>query len=121
MRDNRDDNYRQNDNRSDSRNTSDLAKIEQEHRHRIEKKAQMTFRSGQFFGFLYNVGILALVYKLITQGSNELALKIFLAHTAFVITIIITAFLGKRKPRGRHQGNRKNYNSNSNNNRNYRK
>lgn len=113
----RDNNYRQNDNRSNSGELSELTKIEQEHRHRIEKKAQITFRSGQFFGFLYNIGILAIVYKLITQGSNDLALKIFLAHTALVITVIITSLLGKRKPRGRNQNYKKNYN----NNRNYRK
>jgi len=113
----RENNYRPNNNRSDSREISELAKIEQEHRHKIEKKAQITFRSGQFFGFLYNIGILALVYKLIVQGSNDIALKLFLAHTALVITVIITSLLGKRKPRGKNQNYKKSYN----NNRNYRK
>lgn len=119
MRDNRDDNYKQRNTRNNSNNQSELAQIEQEHRHRIEKKAQFTFRSGQFFGFLYNIGILAIVYQLITQGNNEFALKIFLAHTALVITVIVTSLLGKRKPRGRNQGYKKNYNNN--NNRNYRR
>lgn len=110
----KDNNYnRQRNTRESSPSLSDLTKIEQEHRHKIEKQAQITFRAGQFFGFLYNVGILAIIYKLITQNNNDLALKIFLCHTALVITIIISSQLGKRKSRPRNQDHRKNYNNNN--------
>ncbi|MBL6664419.1 MAG: hypothetical protein ISQ34_01090 [Rickettsiales bacterium] len=105
--------------RPSSQNLSDLTKIEQEHRHKIEKQAQFTFRSGQFFGFLYNIGILAIIYNLINKGNSDLALKIFLGHTILIITIIITSQFGKRKSKPRSQGSRKNYNNNRryNNNR----
>ena len=108
----RDNNYKQKNSRPSSRSLSDLTKIEQEHRHKIENKAQITFRAGQFFGFLYNVGILAIIYQLINNDHNDLALKIFLAHSALAITTIIVSLLGKKKPRSRYQGNRKNYNNN---------
>lgn len=110
-------NYKSRNTENRNRNNPSLSAIEQQHRHKIERQAQLTFRAGQFFGFIYNISILVIIYNLINNDNDDLAFKIFFAHSILLSLIILTGFLGKKKSRPRNNYNQKprsNYNRNSN-------
>ena len=84
----------------------EMAKKEQEHRHswqdRYLKFHSFSYKIGLLFGFIYNVGLLFLIYNLIKQGDQSLALKLFVVNALLIVfAIIVTAIERKittRKP-----------------------
>lgn len=90
----------------------DLAKKEQDHRHswqdRYLKFHNFSYKSGIFCGFLYNVALLALVYKLIEIGKSGLALKLFVINAVLIAFAITVTFVERRlvtrKPPRRNSG-----------------
>ena len=65
----------------------DMAKKEQEHRHAWQDKYlrfhSFSYKTGLIFGFIYNVALLYLIYDLIKEGNQSLALKLFIINTGF--------------------------------------
>ncbi|MFT5703190.1 MAG: putative membrane protein [Rickettsiales bacterium] len=95
----------------------DMTKKEQDHRHSWQDKFlrfhSFSYKTGLLFGFIYNAGLLFLVYNLINQGKEELALKLFAINALLIaFAIIATAIERKmttRKPPRRHNLNQKNH------------
>ena len=98
---------------------SDLTKKEQDYRHQWQEKYLRThnfsFRLGQFFGLIYNLAVLYLVYDLIKDGEKTLALKILILNFGIIaFAILVTAIERKilsRKP-ARRMHNNKRFNNN---------
>lgn len=62
----------------------------------------LTFRLGQFFGFLYNTALLAFIYDLIKEGNQDLAIKLFTINATligfvFLVTTIERKFFRKKR------------------------
>lgn len=114
-------------NHETSQNPSELARKEQDHRHKWQdnylKNNTFTFRSGQVFGFIYNMAVLALVYDLIQKEQQDLAIKIFFGNIALIIiALLITTVerrIAGRKPRrgGPGRDNRRFHNNRGGHNR----
>src|SRR4051812_12223109 len=73
-----------------------LVEKEQIHRHRWQDKylktSTLSFRLGQFFGVIYNLALLVLVYDLIQEGEKDLALKIFFGNIALIaFALLVTS------------------------------
>ena len=84
-----------------------LTKKEQDNRHKIQGRYLTTYRIGQFFGFIYNLALLYLVYDLIKNGEKTLALQIFALNTAIIAFVILT-FLIERKLFSRRMDHKRN-------------
>jgi uncharacterized membrane protein len=92
----------------------EMAKKEQEHRHswqdRYLTSHNFAYRTGQLFGFVYNLLLLYLVFKLIKNGEINTAIKIFVSNTLLIALAILITFTERkittRKPprRGGNQG-----------------
>ena len=99
----------------------ELTKREQEHRHSWQDKYlklyNFNYKAGLLFGFVYNVALLAVIYNLINQDKQSLALKLFVVNAALIaFAIIVTAVERKittRKPPRRIHSNQ-NHNPNHN-------
>lgn len=94
----------------------ELAKKEQDHRHswqdRYLKFHNFSYKSGILCGFIYNVALLALVYKLIEIGKTSLGLRLFVINAILIAFAITVTFVERRmvtrKPLRRNAGNNKN-------------
>ena len=118
--------HRNNRDRVDSRNESpiernvliDLTKKEQDHRHKLQENQQKANNSSYFFGMIfgtiYNLGLLYLIYDLISEGYRSLALKLFIIN-AFLILSCFGLLTFSRKMSARKPYN-KNYDNNRRNN-----
>lgn len=106
----------------------ELTKKEQEYRHQWQEKYlnahNFSFRLGQFFGLIYNLGLLYLAYDLIKDGEKTLAFKILALNFGIIaFAILVTAIerkvLSRKPPRKMHNNKRFNNNRdrNSSNNR----
>jgi uncharacterized membrane protein len=96
----------------------EMAEKEQEHRHLWQDKFlrfhRLSYKVGLLFGFIYNFGLLFLVYNLIEAGKEGLALKLFVVNALLIaFAIIVTKIERKvttRKPPRRnapHHNNNK--------------
>ncbi|MFT6331986.1 MAG: putative membrane protein [Lentimonas sp.] len=98
----------------------ELAKKEQEHRHswqdRYLKFHNFSYRTGIFFGFIYNAALLYLIFDLIKQGSQDLAIKLFAINAALIAFAIIATKIERRmttrKPPRRSFPQKKPHNNN---------
>jgi uncharacterized membrane protein len=111
----------------------DMAKKEQEHRHswqdRYLNSHNITYRSGQLFGAVYNLLLLYVIYDLSQTGNKLLAFNLFLINALLIGLAIVVTFterkLTTRKPPRRSgsdakknpQRNNRNFNNPSTNNR----
>jgi uncharacterized membrane protein len=92
----------------------EMAKKEQEHRHSWQdsylKSHNFTYRAGQLFGFVYNILLLYLIFKLVRSGDISSAIKFFVINTLLISLAILVTFTERkmttRKPprRGGNQG-----------------
>ncbi len=106
MRENRHSNSYDRDHDHSSPALHDLTKKEQDYRHKWQdkflKSNTVTFRLGQVFGLIYHLAVLYVVYNLIQDGEQSLALKIFAANLALVaFALLVTGVERKilsRKP-----------------------
>lgn len=78
-------------------NNSSLAKIEQQHRHNLEKTAQITYRVGKICGLIYNLAFLYFIFSLIEKNKSDLALKIFIVNALLIAIFLISQSLKGRK------------------------
>ena len=78
----------------------ELAQKEQEHRHswqdRYLKFHNFSYKAGVFFGFIYNMALLWLIYDLIQQGSTALALKLFAINAALIAFAIVATKIERK-------------------------
>jgi uncharacterized membrane protein len=78
----------------------EMAKKEQEHRHswqdRYLKFHSFSYKIGLLFGFIYNVGLLALIYDLIKQDNQSLALKLFVCNTVLIAFAIVVTYIERK-------------------------
>jgi len=78
----------------------EMAKKEQDHRHswqdRYLKLYNINYKIGLLFGFIYNVGLLFIIFNLVKQGNQPLALRLFVIN-ALLITFAIIATNIERK------------------------
>lgn len=101
-----------------------LTKKEQDYRHKWQDKfiktSSTTFRLGQFFGLIYNLAILYVVYDLIQLGEKSLAIKIFALNLALIaFAVLVTSIERKiltRKPARKTRDNKRNFKTNNNRN-----
>ncbi|MES2676700.1 MAG: DUF2335 domain-containing protein [Pseudomonadota bacterium] len=99
----------------------ELTKREQDHRHSWQDKYlklyNFNYKAGLLFGFIYNIALLAVIYDLINQHKESLALKLFVVNAALIaFAIIVTVVERKvttRKPPRRINSNQ-NHNPNHN-------
>ncbi len=99
----------------------ELTKREQDHRHSWQDKYlklyNFNYKAGLLFGFIYNIALLAIIYTLINEHKESLALKLFVVNAALIaFAIIVTAVERKittRKPPRRVHPNQ-NHNPNHN-------
>lgn len=129
MRDNRKNNNSRNysSERGDEESSENfsLIKKEQEHRQKWQdnclRAKNITFRFGQFCGLIYNIALLAVIYDLVQNQREDLALKIFALNVALIaFALLITLFERKvsfRKPFNRTSPDRKSRNNRSRGNR----
>lgn len=82
---------------SSSRNNNSLVKIEQQHRHNLEKKAQTTYKLGKLCGLTYNLAFLYFIFSLIEKNQSNLALKIFIVNALLVAVFLLSQALKNRK------------------------
>ena len=103
-----DDSYSSERSREGSPAISDLAKKEQDYRHKWRDKylkSNITsFRLGQVFGLIYNLALLWVIYDLIQDGEKGLALKLFVGNLAIIafallVTSIERKFVTRKPPR----------------------
>lgn len=94
----------------------EMAKKEQDHRHTWQTNFcathDKTFRIGQIFGLIYNLGLLYVVYDLIKSGKTELALQIFVINAILIAFAIIVTTTERRITSRRPVKNPKNRRSN---------
>ncbi len=101
----------------------ELTKREQDYRHSWQDKYlklyNFNYKAGLLFGFIYNVALLAVIYILINDHKESLALKLFVVNAALIaFAIIVTAVerrITTRKPPRRIYPNQ-NHNHNPNHN-----
>lgn len=78
----------------------DMAKKEQEHRHSWQNKYlkshNFSYRTGQVFGLVYNLALLALIYVLVGNGQQDLALKLFVANIALIVLILVVTSVERK-------------------------
>lgn len=106
----------------------DLAKKEQDHRHswqdRYLKFHNFSYKAGLVCGFIYNIALLALIYKLIEGDKPKLALKLFVVNAILIAFALIVTYVERkittRKPPRRNFGGGQ-VKGNKNNNRGPRK
>lgn len=123
MRDNRNnrsyqDSYSERNNENSS-GLSELIKKEQDHRHKWQEKYlrsyNLTFRFGQFFGLIYNIILLGLIYNLIRDGEKDLALKLFTLNIAIIAFALLVTSIERRvlskKPLRRNDGGNRFHNN----------
>ena len=99
----------------------ELTKREQDHRHSWQDKYlklyNFNYKAGLLFGFIYNIALLVMIYYLINQDKESLALKLFVVNAALIsFAVIVTALERKittRKPPRRMHPNQ-NHNPNHN-------
>jgi uncharacterized membrane protein len=92
----------------------EMAKKEQEHRHSWQdkyiKSHNFSYRTGQFFGLIYNLALLGLIFTLINNGDKELAVKLLTINAVLIfLALIVTTTERKlvaRKPPRRGGNNR---------------
>lgn len=82
---------------SRNNNSSSLAKAEQQHRHSLEKTAQITYRIGKICGLIYNLAFLYFIFSLIEKNKSDLALKLFIANALLIAIFLISQSLKGRK------------------------
>ncbi len=93
-----------------------MAKKEQEHRHEWQSKYlasyNLTYRAGQFFGLVYNIALLYVVYDLISSGEKDLGVKIFTINALVMIFAILATTIERkvfsRRPSNRFRNNNRN-------------
>ncbi len=87
---------------------SDLVRKEQDYRHKWQDKFLkshiLSFRLGQFFGFVYNIALLYITYDLIKSGEKKLAVIIFASNImlivfALIVTKIERKIINRKPPR----------------------
>ncbi|MBM5782720.1 MAG: DUF2335 domain-containing protein [Pelagibacterales bacterium] len=96
----------------------EMAQKEQKHRHdwqdRYLSSHNFSYRSGQLFGLIYNLGILYLVYSLFKEGDKSSAIKLFLINAAVVtFAIVFTTFerrIFTRRPEKKFKNKNRNRN-----------
>ena len=74
-----------------SKDLVELVKKEQEHRHKLQDKYLMHFRCGQFFGALFLIAVIYLVFDLAKCGHVEIAYTM-LGVFAFIIILILMQY-----------------------------
>lgn len=74
-----------------SKDLVELVKKEQEHRHKLQDKYLMHFRCGQFFGALFLVVVIYLIFDLAKCGCLEIAYTM-LGVFAFIIILILMQY-----------------------------
>ncbi len=85
------------DNQASSRNDSSRNRGDRHNfRHDKPKSNMLNFYSGQVFGLIYNMSVLALVYSLIEKEEKTLALEIFGIHALIVIAALILGGFRRR-------------------------
>lgn len=96
----------------------EMAEKEQKHRHdwqdRYLSSHNFSYRSGQLFGLIYNLGVLYLVYSLFRDGDKSSAIKLFLINAAIVIFAILFTTFERRIFTRRPEKKFKNKNRNRN-------
>lgn len=71
----------------------DLVKAEQEHRHILQKKYQLSYRMGQLFGFILSLVFILGIFKLI---NNSYITEAYIISGIFVITLIVLTMLVRK-------------------------
>lgn len=71
----------------------ELVKIEQEHRHFLQKKYQLSYRMGQLFGFILSLIFMCGIFELI---KNNNITEAYVISGIFVITLIILTILVRK-------------------------
>ena len=86
----------------------EMAKKEQEHRHSWQDKYlklyNFNYKTGLLFGFIYNIALLVMIYNLIHQGRENLALKLFAVNAvliafAIIVTVVERKITTRKPPR----------------------
>lgn len=99
----------------------EMAKKEQEHRHQWQSNFcilhDKTYKIGQIFGLIYNLGLLYVVYDLIKSGNAELALQIFVINAILMAFAIVVTTAERKINSRRPVKNPKNKRSNKNDSR----
>ena len=71
----------------------ELVKIEQEHRHILQKKYQLSYRMGQLFGFILSLVFILGIFKLI---NNSYITEAYVISGIFVATLIVLTVLVRK-------------------------
>ena len=74
-----------------SKDLVELVKKEQEHRHKLQDKYLMHFRCGQFFGALFLIVVIYLIFDLAKCGCLKTAYAM-LGTFAFIIILILMQY-----------------------------
>lgn len=72
-----------------SKDLVELVKKEQEHRHKLQDKYLMHFRCGQFFGALFLIAVIYLVFDLAKCGHAEIAYTMLGIFAVIIILILM--------------------------------
>ena len=66
----------------------ELTKKEQEHRHSWQDKYlklyNFNYKAGLLFGFIYNIALLVMIYNLIQEDKELLALQLFVVNAVLI-------------------------------------
>lgn len=71
----------------------ELVKMEQEHRHILQKKYQLSYRMGQLFGFILSLVFILGIFKLI---NNSYITEAYVISGIFVATLIVLTVLVRK-------------------------
>ncbi|MFT6105797.1 MAG: putative membrane protein [Rickettsiales bacterium] len=78
----------------------DMAEKEQTHRHfwqdKFLKFHGFSYKIGLLCGFIYNFGLLFLVYTLVNEGRESLALKLFVINALLIAFAIVVTKIERR-------------------------
>jgi hypothetical protein len=66
------------------------------------KSSRFSFFLGQFFGLVYNLAVLYVVYDLVQQDRQELALNVFAINAGVMIFAILISFVERKFFRKNH-------------------
>jgi hypothetical protein len=97
----------------------ELTKNEQEFRHISQEKQRkannISYFFGMVFGFIYNIGLLYLIYYFFNQGEKELAIKIFIINAILIFSCFaLLSFSRRNSNRKQFKDYKKNYRKNNN-------
>lgn len=98
-----------------SKNLIDLVKDEQKHRHRLQKKYLNHFRCGQFFGGMFLMYIMFMIFDLARYG--DFALAYFMCAMFGLLIVLILMQYKKDKLSAVIRNSNKNIQQNNNNRR----